>query len=143
MSASYLAASAARALDASPQLQYAGNRFDGAVLPGRPEPPSDLDLTGAEAMRRAVATPAAPLAQREACDVLLFISSAAGYERRRRVVRSTYLSTRLLLERATGRRVCYRFLLGAPKPDQVAALAFSTGAVISVQSEDHNQAVLI
>lgn len=112
---------AASAAQRSHVLQYDGNNFDGAVLPGRPAPPADLDLTGAEAMRLAVQTDATPSAQRDSCDVLLFISSAAGYERRRKVVRSTYLSQ--LGSKQVGQRVRYRFLLGAPKPDQVEALA--------------------
>ena len=50
-------------------------------------------LDGAEAMALAAATPAEPIAgSRPKCDVLLFISSAAGYERRRATVRKTYLS---------------------------------------------------
>lgn len=72
-------------------------------------------------MALAAATPVDPVADRPKCDVLLFISSAAGYERRRATVRKTYLS--LLRDRpALGARVRYRFLLGAPKPDQVATL---------------------
>ena len=50
------------------------------------------------------------------CGLLLLISSAAGYERRRRAIRSTYLSD------LDPRRVSYRFLLGAPTQDQRAAL---------------------
>lgn len=73
-------------------------------------------------MRLAISTPATPAANRERCDVLIFISSAAGYERRRRVVRQTYLSA-LTAGSEMARRVRYRFLLGAPKPGQVEALA--------------------
>ena len=73
-------------------------------------------------MRCAIETPATPAESRERCDVLLFISSAAGYERRRKVVRQTYL-TALAAGSEMARRVRYRFLLGAPKPDQVEALA--------------------
>ena len=130
MSTSYVAAATTRTADAAMHsvarprvpLQYEGNHFDGAVLPGRPTPPSGLDLTGAHAMRCAIETPATPAESRERCDVLLFISSAAGYERRRKVVRQTYL-TALAAGSEMARRVRYRFLLGAPKPDQVEALA--------------------
>lgn len=86
---------------------------------------------GAEAMRLACATQIEPAdgAKREDCTVLLLISSAAGYERRRDVVRRTYLS---LLDPASAASplsaelrasVKYRFLLGAPEPAQAAALA--------------------
>ena len=128
MSSSFLAAATARSQTATfsthgaphAALRYDGNNFDGAVLPGRPAVPSGL-VSGAEAMRLAVATPADSAGERERCEVLLLISSAAGYERRRKVVRSTYLS----LLKAGGPlagRVRYRFLLGAPKPEQIAAL---------------------
>ena len=106
---------------ASSALQYAGNNFDGAVLPGRPLEGRQLD--GAAAMALAAATPAEPIPgqSRPKCDVLLFISSAAGYERRRATVRKTYLSL-LAARPELGARVRYRFLLGAPKPEQVATL---------------------
>ena len=97
--------------------------FDGAVLGGRPVPPADLG-SGARAMELAVATPAAPQddTPRRTCDVLLMISSAAGYERRRKTIRATYLQA-LRKSPALAARVSYRFLLGAPKPEQEAVLA--------------------
>lgn len=106
---------------AAQPLQYEGNNFDGAVLGGRPKPPSDLG-SGARAMEMAVATPATPQANRTKCDIILLISSAAGYERRRKVIRSTYLRA-LKASPALASRVQYRFLLGAPKPEQEAVLA--------------------
>ena len=86
---------------------------------------------GAEAMRLACATQIEPAdgAKRDNCTVLLLISSAAGYERRRDVVRRTYLSlldpasTTSPLSAELRASVKYRFLLGAPEPAQAAALA--------------------
>ena len=109
-------------------LQYDGNNFDGAVLPGRPQLPTDLP-TPAEMMRLAVSQPAEPQPGRESCELVILISSAAGYERRRQAIRATYLT---LLHRENDSSplsqdqrcsIRYRFLLGAPKPEQVAALA--------------------
>ena len=109
-------------------LQYDGNNFDGAVLPGRPQLPTDLP-TPAEMMRLAVSQPAEPQPDRESCELVILISSAAGYERRRQAIRATYLT---LLHRENDSSplsqdqrcsIRYRFLLGAPKPEQVAALA--------------------
>lgn len=119
MSASFLAAMAARTnfVTSSTALHLHGNRFDGAVLPGRPAPPSDLDLTGAEAMQLAVNTPSSRVSERTDCDVLLIISSAAGYERRRKAIRQTYLAL-LRSEPDLGKRIKYRFLLGAPQVGQ-------------------------
>jgi len=102
-------------------LQYEGNHFEGAVLPGRPQPPEGLD--GQEAMRLAVQQPCAKPegTARASGDSVLLISSAAGYERRRQAVRDTYLS---LLDKdspfipGTKLSVQYRFLLGAPRNDQ-------------------------
>lgn len=116
-----------QAASSSAPLQYEGNNFAGAVLPGRPTPPSDLP-SGIDAMRIAVSEPAEPLPSRPKCDVLLFISSAAGYERRRKAQRATYLSllrgsTASGTQSGLGGTVQYRFLLGAPKPEQAAALA--------------------
>ena len=102
------------------KLAKAENNFDGAVLPGRPQEGRHLD--GAHAMALAVATSAEPVEPRTKCDVLLFISSAAGYERRRTTVRRTYLSL-LAARPELASRVRYRFLLGAPKPEQIAVLA--------------------
>ena len=104
-----------------PALQYPGNTFEGAVLGGRPEPPPDIG-DGAHAMALAIGTPCTPLAERTKCDVLLLISSAAGYERRRKVIRATMLQA-LKASPALAARVSYRFLLGAPKPEQEAVLA--------------------
>jgi len=71
-------------------------------------------------MRLALSVPAAPETERVQCELLLLISSAAGYERRRKAIRATYLS---LLDGTDGApRVRYRFLLGAPRPEQCAAL---------------------
>ena len=56
------------------------------------------------------------------CSMLLLISSAAGYERRRQAIRATYLE-HLEQSPALASRVSYRFLLGAPKPEQEAVLA--------------------
>ena len=74
-------------------LQYEGNNFDGAVLPGRPQRPTDL-ASPEEMMRLAVSQPSEPATgtTRESCELVLLISSAAGYERRRKTVRATYLS---------------------------------------------------
>ena len=81
-------------------------------------------VDGADAMRRAVATPAEPSdAPRQRCELLLIISSACGYARRRRAIRRTYLT--LLadgdpggLTAAQRASVRYRFLLGVPTPEQ-------------------------
>ena len=97
----------------------AGEGTNGAVIGGRPKPPSGLD--NERAMELAVGTPAEPQADRPACDILLFISSAAGYERRRKTIRATYLQV-LKSHPEIAKRVRYKFLLGAPKPDQVAEL---------------------
>lgn len=52
----------------SSALQYEGNNFDGAVLPGRPRPPPELDL--AEVHRYAQQPVAQPFsAQRLAVSV--------------------------------------------------------------------------
>lgn len=117
------------AMQPSGALQYEGNNFDGAVLPGRPQRPTDL-AAPEEMMRLAVSQPSEPATgtTRESCELVLLISSAAGYERRRKTVRATYLSllredsadSPLTLEQRKSIR--YKFLLGAPKPDQVAAL---------------------
>ena len=89
--AKFGAVPATASASAAQSLQYEGNNFDGAVLGGRPKPPSDLG-SGARAMADAVATPATPQPTRTKCEILLLISSAAGYERRRKVIRSTYLA---------------------------------------------------
>ncbi|KAL1512373.1 hypothetical protein AB1Y20_005631 [Prymnesium parvum] len=111
-------------------LSYAGNHFDGAVLPGRPHDGRCTLAAGTEAMRLACTQPAQPQPHRPACEILLLISSAAGYERRRRTLRATFLS---LLRPAAPNSplteqqrllVRYRFLLGAPQTaEQSAALA--------------------
>ena len=119
--AKFGAVPATASASAAQSLQYEGNNFDGAVLGGRPKPPSDLG-SGARAMADAVATPATPQPTRTKCEILLLISSAAGYERRRKVIRSTYLAA-LKASPALASRVQYRFLLGAPKPEQAAVLA--------------------
>ncbi len=69
-----------------------------------------------ELMKAALGVPCEPKRSMVECGLLLLISSAAGYERRRRAIRSTYLSD------LDPRRVSYRFLLGAPTQDQRAAL---------------------
>eukprot|EP00966_Prymnesium_polylepis_P334318 7389695-Prymnesium_polylepis.1 len=69
--------SIARAADASAKLEYAGNRFDGAVLPGRPQDGRCNLAQGTEAMRLACTQPAEPATDRPKCEILLFISSAA------------------------------------------------------------------
>lgn len=115
-------------------LQYEGNNFDGAVLPGRPQLPAGLP-TPEEMMRLAVSQPAEPEEGRESCELVLLISSAAGYERRRQAIRATYLT--LLrsdndaspLSPEQRRSIRYRFLLGAPKPEQAEAL--------SAEQEEH------
>ena len=101
-------------------LRYDGNSFDGAVIPGRPPVPAALDHD--EAMRGALSQPATPSPSPPKCELLLLISSAAGYERRRKAVRESYLSR--LRERAAdiGVAVRYRFLLGAPRPEQAHTL---------------------
>ncbi len=89
---------------------------------GRPGMAGGVD--GADAMRRAVATAAERTdAPRHRCELLLIISSACGYARRRRAVRRTYLT--LLAEGGAGvltaaqrASVHYRFLLGVPTPEQ-------------------------
>ena len=124
----YLASARRRAVDASAPLAYAGNNFDGAVLPGRPQDGRCTLAEGTEAMRLACTQSAEPADTRPKCELLLFISSAAGYERRRKTLRSTFLSllrpgapnSPLTEEQRGG--IQYRFLLGAPKPEQVAAL---------------------
>jgi hypothetical protein len=128
---------------AAPSLPVAGNNFDGAVLGGRPALPAEIAGLGhsdpalmAAMMRSAIAVPCEPAdgaGPRLKCEVLLIISSAAGYERRRRLLRKTYLS--LLrdgagagapsspLSAAQRGSIQYRFLLGAPQPEQAEALA--------------------
>ena len=109
-------------------LQYEGNNFDGAVLPGRPQLPADLP-NPADMMRLAVSQPAEPHPGRESCELVILISSAAGYERRRQAIRTTYLTllhpenTSSPLSQDQQRSIRYRFLLGAPRPEQAAALA--------------------
>jgi len=121
---------------AAPSLHKAGNNFDGAVLGGRPALPEEIaglehsdPATMAALMRSAISQPCEPAEKgRAECEVLLIIFSAAGYERRRRMLRRTYLS--LLrpdnaaspLSPADRAAVQYRFVLGSPLPEQEAAL---------------------
>ena len=87
---------------------------------GRPPLPSDLG-TGAHALQLALSTLSNLQHNRHECDVLLLISSAAGYEQRRKMIRATYM--KLLRNSPTlASRVTYRFLLGAPTPEQEAVL---------------------
>lgn len=83
--------------------------------------PSTAD--GERAMAIAIATPAQDASvPRTPCDVILLISSAAGYERRRSVVRKTYLSL-LTADASLARRIKCKFLVGAPATSaEVAAL---------------------
>ena len=141
MSSTYLSAASIRSADASAHT-HLGNRFDGAVLPGRPALPAHGFLphpTRLMELACASASDSPPSASLPSCDVLILISSAAGYERRRRAVRSTYLSS--LLEqheqaqdseacagkdkssKQTHGKVEYRFLIGeAPTAEEREAL---------------------
>jgi galactosylxylosylprotein 3-beta-galactosyltransferase len=141
MSHSFLSAVQLRSADGSAGT-HLGNRFDGAVLPGRPVLPATGFLPPAEKiMELACASSSAlpPSASQRKCDVLLIISSAAGYERRRRALRRTYLSDvhgrrkqqqqphdsnkGCSKDKCFGGKVEYRFLVGeAPTAEERAAL---------------------
>jgi len=87
----------------SQSLPKAGNNSDGAVLGGRPALPHEIrglghsdPATMRAVMRSALSQPCAPDSAAAAlpeCEVLLLISSAAGYERRRRLLRKTYVTS--------------------------------------------------
>jgi hypothetical protein len=116
-------------------LPKAGNAFDGAVLGGRPALPEAIaglehsdPATMAALMRSALSQPCEPIERRSECEVLLIIFSAAGYERRRRMLRRTYLS--LLspdnaaspLSPADRAAIQFRFVLGSPLAEQATTL---------------------
>lgn len=76
----------------------------------------------AQEMLLAAAQPTEPSSEREPCELLLLISSAAGYERRRKAARESYLSLLAAEASTVGVAVRYRFLLGSPRPEQTEAL---------------------